>query len=54
MTTGRAATLKGCSRQAVYDAIKRGDVQSVKEPFPGAAMAVKNDSNFENWTPKGS
>lgn len=49
MTTEQAAQLKGVGRQAVLDAIARGDLNAVR--FGKRMWNVLDDEKFQGWTP---
>jgi excisionase family DNA binding protein len=48
LTTSEAAKLKGCSDQAIIDAISQGKIDG--EKF-GWAWAIKENKKFEEWQP---
>jgi len=48
LTTAEAAKIKGCSGQAIIDALNRGEVEG--EKF-GWAWAIKQNRKFEEWQP---
>jgi hypothetical protein len=50
LTTSEAAKIKGCSDQAIIDAISQGKIDG--EKF-GWAWAIKQNKKFEEWQPSG-
>ena len=50
ITTEEAAESKGCTRQAIRDAIDRGVLDG---DWFGRARIVKCNKRFQEWTPSG-
>jgi hypothetical protein len=46
-----AAKRKGVSRQSVYDAIARNDIEA-RKPFEGSNLGVVVNESFTSWVPK--
>jgi len=51
LTTAEAAKIKGCSGQAIIDALKRGEIDG--EKFGNKMWAIKQNRKFEMWQPSG-
>ena len=50
MTTKKAAAEKGCSPQAIRDAVKR---EALDGDWFGRARTVKDNKKFREWFPSG-
>ena len=48
LATSEAAQIKGCTRKAIVDAIKRGDIDGDQT---GRYFVVRANKRFEAWQP---